>query len=132
MSLQDLPYMGGYPQRVVGASSTQPTLFGVLGMFKSDQKFQGLQQVAERPSHYKLPPLHSGKPEAHHANSDRDILGHAAKTHIPGVHYGMSPFAGAFMSGHGEVEVYGREHHAVHHAPHHASHHASHHKHHSK
>lgn len=107
MSLQDLPYMGGYPQRVIGKSSTQPTLFGVLGMFHSDHKFQGLQQVVERPSHYKLPPLHSGHSE-HGANSDRGILGAPAKTHIPGIHYGMVPFAGAFMSGHGEIEVYGR------------------------
>jgi len=128
MSLQDLPYMGGYPQKVVGKSSTQPILFGVLGMFKGDEKFQGLQQVVERKSHGKLPPLHAGKDS--HGNSDRDILGHAAKTHIPGVHYGMVPFAGAFMSSHGEVEVLGREHHSEHHEhKHHASHHASHHKH---
>ena len=114
MSLQDLPYMGGYPQKVVGKSSTQPILFGILGMFKGDEKFQGLQQVVERPSHGKLPPLHSGKAD-HHGNSDRDILGAPAKTHIPGIHYGMQPFAGAFMSGHGEVEVYGREHKHKHH-----------------
>jgi len=97
--------MGGYPQRVVGKSSTQPILFGVLGQFKGDQKFQALQQVVERPASYKLPPLHSGSGGA---NSSRDILGPPAKTHIPGIHYGMMPFAGAFMSGHGEIEIYGR------------------------
>ena len=113
--------MGGYPQHVVGKSSTQPTLFGVLGQFRGDQKFQGLQQVVERPSHYKLPPLHSGVGSAkeHGANSDRDILGHPAKTHIPGIHYGMMPFAGAFMSSHGDIEIYGREHHGKHHEKHH-------------
>jgi hypothetical protein len=99
--------MGGYPQRVVGKSSTQPILFGVLGQFKGDHKFQALQQVVERPASYKLPPLHSGNSEKG-ANSSRDILGPPAKTHIPGIHYGMMPFAGAFMSGHGEIEIYGR------------------------
>jgi len=120
--MQDLPYMGGYPQRVVGESSTQPTLFGIIGMFKGDQKYQGLQQVVERPSEGKLPPLYSG----HDHETDRGISGHSAKTHIPGIHYGMVPFAGAFMSAHGEIEIYGREHH------HSKEHHKEHHSHHSK
>ena len=108
MSLQDLPYMGGYPQRVVGPSSAQPILFGVLGHFKGDQKYQALQQVVERPSKFKLPPLQAGR-AGPSENSSRDILGPPAKTHIPGIHYGMVPFAGAFMAGHGEIEIYGRE-----------------------
>ena len=100
----NLPYMGGYPQRVVGPSSTQPTLFGVLGMFKGDEKFQALQQVVERPPNAKLPPVYSGRDE--HCNTDRCLLGPPAKTHIPGLHHGMVPFAGRFMSEHGNVEVY--------------------------
>lgn len=99
----NLPYMGGYPQKVIGESSTQPTLFGVLGMFKGDQKFQGLQQVVERPSSYKIPELVKN-PSAMH--SDRCIVGPPAKTHIPGIHYGMQPFAGRFMTEHGHIEVY--------------------------
>jgi hypothetical protein len=102
--MQTLPYMGGYPQRVVGPSSTQPTLFGVLGMFRDDEKFQALQQVVERPSHFHLPKLYSG--HADHCNTDRGLLGSPAKTHIPGIHHGMVPFAGRFMSGHGNIEVY--------------------------
>jgi hypothetical protein len=39
------------------------------------------------------------------AISDRHILGSPAKTHIPGLHHGQVPFAGPFMSGHGEIEV---------------------------
>lgn len=110
--MQTLPYMGGYPQRVVGESSTQPTLFGVLGMFRDDEKFQALQQVVERPSHFHLPPLSSGR--ADHCNTDRGLLGVPAKTHIPGIHYGMQPFAGRFMSAHGNIEVY-HGHHKEHH-----------------
>jgi len=111
----NLPYMGGYPQRVIGESSTQPTTFGVIGMFKGDQRFQGLQQVVERPSHYKLPPLRPGQ-EGHH-NTDRNLLGAPAKTHYPGIHYGMVPFAGRFASEHGHVEVYHGHH------PHHDQYH---------
>jgi len=115
--MQTLPYMGGYPQRVVGESSTQPTLFGVLGMFKGDEKFQALQQVVERPPNAKLPELYSGKEQ--HFNTDRSLLGAPAKTHIPGIHYGMQPFAGRFMSGHGNIEVYsGHPHHDEYHDKH--------------
>lgn len=103
--MQNLPYMGGYPQRVVGKSSSQPTLFGVIGFFKGDQKTQTLQQVVERPSHYKLPKLiHGQSNQPEHHNTERHLLGKKAATHIPGAHYGMVPFAGRFMSGHGEIE----------------------------
>ena len=102
----NLPYMGGYPQRVVGESSTQPTLFGVLGMFKSDNKYQGLQQVVERPSSYKVPPVHNAT--GHGVNTIGGLLGPAAKTHVPGIHYGMVPFPGRFMTEHGHIEVYGK------------------------
>jgi len=103
----NLPYMGGYPQKVIGESSTQPILFGILGMFKGDQKTQTLQQVVERPSHYKLPPLIN---EKEHCNTARGLLG-PSKTHIPGIHHGMVPFAGRFMSEHGHIEVYGAKRH---------------------
>jgi len=105
----NLPYMGGYPQKVVGESSTQPVLFGVLGMFKGDQKFQALQQVVERPSSHKIPPVHAvSAATTHNVNTDRYLLGPAAKTHIPGIHYGMVPFPGRFMTQHGHIEVYGK------------------------
>jgi len=102
--MQTLPYMGGYPHNVIGKSSSQPTTFGVIGMFHGDNKYQALQEKVVRPSHYKLPPLYSGN--EHHMNSDRCILGHPSKTHIPNIHYGQVPFAGRFMTEHGHVEVY--------------------------
>jgi hypothetical protein len=105
--MQNLPYMGGYPQKVVGQSSTQPILFGVLGMFKGDEKFQALQQVVEHPPSAKLPQLVSTHG---HMNTERHIVGSPAKTHIPGIHYGMQPFAGNFMTQHGHIEVYGAHH----------------------
>lgn len=112
--MQTLPYMGGYPQKVIGKSSTQPILFGVLGMFKGDEKFQALQQIVEGPPNYHLPPLVSSHS---HINSDRHIMGAPAKTHIPGNHYGMQPFAGRFMTEQGHIEVYDGRHHHEH--PHH-------------
>jgi len=117
--------MGGYPQRVIGPSSTQPTLFGVLGMFKDDEKFQALQQVVERPPNAKIPPVYSGRDE--HCNTDRHLLGAPAKTHIPGLHHGMVPFAGRFMTEHGNVEVY-HGHHKEHHEEHQEEHHEKHHE----
>jgi hypothetical protein len=109
--MQYLPYMGGYPQKVVGESSTQPILFGVLGMFKGDQKFQGLQQVVEGKPIGHLPHLVSTHD---HMNSEKHIMGAPAKTHIPGNHYGMVPFAGRFMTEQGHIEVYDSRHHHVH------------------
>lgn len=95
--------MGGYPQRVVGPNSSQPTLFGVIGMFHESNKFQALQKVVELPSHYKLPKVIHGSSELH---TERRLLGPSAKTHIPGLHYGMTPFAGRFMSHSEHIEVY--------------------------
>jgi hypothetical protein len=109
MSLQALPYMKP-ASKVTGAGSTQPTLFGVMGMFAKDERFAGVQQqIIGKPSvpGAKLPPLHAGSAAA--GNTDRDLLGPPAKTRIPPMHYGMVPFAGHFMSAHGDIEVYGRE-----------------------
>jgi hypothetical protein len=96
--------------KVTGAGSTQPTLFGVMGMFAKDERFAGVQQQIIGKSSGKLPPLHAGSAAA--GNTDRDLLGPPAKTHVPPMHYGMVPFAGHFMSAHGDVKVYGREHHS--------------------
>ena len=112
--MQTLPYMGGYPQKVIGKSSTQPILFGVLGMFKGDEKFQALQQVVQGKPDFRMPPLVSSHD---HMNSERHVMGAPAKTHIPGNHYGMQPFAGRFMTEQGHIEVYDSRHHHEH--PHH-------------
>lgn len=106
MPLQDLPYMKP-ASKVTGPGSTQPTLFGVLGMFGRDERFAGVQQQIIGKSSGKLPPLHSGSASA--GNTDRSLLGPPSKTHIPPMHYGMIPFAGHFMSAHGDIEVYGRD-----------------------
>jgi hypothetical protein len=102
-----LPYMGGYPQKVVGPFSTQPTLFGVIGRFKESNKTQTLQTLVSKPGTGKIPGTMSEKSAT---QSMRGLLGPAAKTHIPGLHHGMVPFAGRFMSHVGE--------HGEHHAPH--------------
>jgi len=110
--MQNLPYMGNYPQKVVGKDSTQPILFGVIGAHKQSNKYQALQQVVEHTPHGELPPTVSSTHT--HMNTDKHLLGHPAKTHIPGIHYGMVPFAGRFMSQHGEIEVYDSRHHHEH------------------
>jgi hypothetical protein len=78
-----------------------------MGMFARDERFAGVQQQIIGKSSGKLPPLHAGSAAA--GNTDRDLLGPPAKTHVPAVHYGMVPFAGHFMSAHGDIEVYGRD-----------------------
>jgi hypothetical protein len=90
----------GPPQRVVGPSTTQPVLFGVIGSFRPDQKYQALQQVFERPSTGPMPKTISGV-----MGTCNNTFGKAPKTYIPGIHHGMVPFSGAFMSGHGDIEV---------------------------
>lgn len=107
MSLQALPYMKP-ASKVTGAGSTQPTLFGVMGMFAKDERFSGVQQqIIGKPTVSMLPPLHAGSAAA--GNTDRDLLGPPAKTNVPAAHYGMVPFAGHFMSAHGDIKVYGRD-----------------------
>jgi len=90
----------GPPQRVIGPSTTQPALYGVIGSFRPDQKYQALQQVFERPATGAVPKTMSGMFE-----TCNNTFGKAPKTHIPGIHHGMVPFAGAFMSGHGNIQV---------------------------
>jgi len=116
-----LPYMGGPPQKVAGPFSTQPTLFGVLGMFKETNKTQTLQNLVSRPGKGKVPGTMSEKSAT---QSMRGILGPAAKTHIPGLHHGMVPFAGRFMSHVGHES----EHHAPASEHHHTEKHMEHHE----
>lgn len=90
----------GPPQKVVGPSSTQPILFGVIGSHRPDQKFQALQTIFQRPADGAIPKTISGV-----MDTSRNTFGKAPKTTIPGIHHGMVPFAGAFMSGHGDIET---------------------------
>lgn len=92
----------GPPSKVIGPSTTQPSLFGVIGAFRPDQKYQALQTVFQRPADGPLPKTMAGNASI---ESMRSILGAPAKTKIPGIHHGMMPFAGAFMSGHGDIDV---------------------------
>jgi len=102
--MQNLPYMGGYPQKVIGKDSTQPILFGALGMFHESQRYQALQQVVQGKPDGKIPRVIEST-HVHH-NTERNSITPPAKTHIPNIHYGMVPFAGRFMTEHGHIEVY--------------------------
>jgi hypothetical protein len=39
----------------------------------------------------------------HPGNTERHILGKAAKTHVPGTHYGQVPYAGKYRSENGKM-----------------------------
>lgn len=93
-------YAMGPPQNVVGSSTDQPSLFGVIGSFRGDNKFQALQQKFVRNPTQPIPKTISGV-----MTTDRNTFGKAPKTYIPGLHHGQVPFAGPFMSAHGDMEV---------------------------
>jgi len=82
-----------------GRGAPHSTVFGVLGqtVYDSHSRSVGglVLDTKERA------PLGKGTTEAvshiHH-NTERGLLGPAAKTHIPGSHYGMKPYPGFFRS----------------------------------
>jgi hypothetical protein len=39
----------------------------------------------------------------HPGNTEKHILGKAAKTHVPGTHYGQVPYAGKYLSENGKM-----------------------------
>ena len=82
-----------------GSGAPRSTVFGVLGrtMYDSHSRSVGglVLDTKERA------PLGKGTTVAAsqiHENTERGLLGPAAKTHIPGSHYGMKPYAGFFRS----------------------------------
>lgn len=118
-----LPYMGGYPNKVYGKYSTQPTTFGVIGMFKESNKSQSLQNLVIDKVHTKTSGLENDANDVKHGrNTERKLLGAVSKTHIPALHYGMVPFAGRFMSNVGDYQVYGKHSDDAEHHEHHEHH----------
>ena len=82
-----------------GSGAPRSTVFGVLGQTVYDSHSRsvgGLVLDTKDRAH-----LGKGTTEAvshiHH-NTERGLLGPAAKTHIPGSHYGMKPYPGYFRS----------------------------------
>jgi hypothetical protein len=89
------------PRATSGKGSTQPTLFGVIGRTHMDPYQQSLQNVVMNsvtPGRKHTPVLSDVALMSHHGNTDRHIISHKPATHIPGIHHGMVPYAGYYMS----------------------------------
>ena len=85
------------PREMRGEGAPRQMVFGVLGHTKESSKMKSLGGlVHERPS----AKVRKGTVEHHsqHVRTERHITGPAAKTHIPGAHFGMVPYAGQFMA----------------------------------
>ena len=78
-----------------GKGAPRSTVFGVLGQTKFDPFQRSLGGLVKHTADGKIQrgTLHKG-----FMMTERDIMGNVGKTHIPGVHQGQVPYAGAFMS----------------------------------
>lgn len=83
---------------MAGKGAVRDTVFGVLGATKYDAHAKTLGGlVKDTKPGMKAPVVSEKMAEKMTHNTDRHILGPAAKTHIAGAHFGQVPFAGAFM-----------------------------------
>ena len=86
------------PRMMAGKGAPRSTVFGVLGITKEDSEMRSLGGlVKSAKASAPAPPLKTPS-SLIPPNSERSILGKASKTHIPGEHFGMTPYPGAFMS----------------------------------
>jgi hypothetical protein len=95
----EIPYLAvvDNPRRMSGKGAPEPTIFGVLGrtMYESSNKtLGGLVKESTSVKAPKVAEPASKQPK----NTERHIIGKAAKTDIPGVHMGQVPYAGMYMS----------------------------------
>ena len=102
--MSEMPYLRviDEPFRMKGAGAPRDTVFGVLGKTKEDGKMRSLGGLVA----YSKPsaPIPKGNVEHHPREvTERHIIGPPSKTHIPGGHYAMVPYAGQFMSHMGKV-----------------------------
>jgi hypothetical protein len=94
----DLPRM-----MMSSKGSLEPTIYGQLGKGRQEDPYRktlGGLVVRTTPGHLDAPVVKASK---EHVNTDRHILGPAAKTKVPGSHHGMVPFAGQFRSHEGSI-----------------------------
>lgn len=80
-----------------GKGAPRDTMFGVIGATKFDAHAKSLGGLVHDTKAHGGAPVVSEKAAEKH-NTERHILGSAAKTHVPGVHYAQVPFCGHFMS----------------------------------
>ena len=89
------------PRQMKGKGAPRDTVFGVLGKTKEDPQMRSLGGLVK---HAASGPVKKGTLEkARSITTERDITGPAAKTHIPGAHFGQVPYAGVYMSAMGSA-----------------------------
>lgn len=97
--MNKLPYLQvvDMPRMMGGVGAPRPTVFGVLGITKDDHYTRSLGGLIETTTPGPKPKVTvaaSSEPK----NTERNIIGPAAKTHVNGHHFGQVPYAGAYMS----------------------------------
>lgn len=106
-----IPYLAVQDPKIQmkGAGAPRSTVFGVLGRLPKNEEHVGVKTLGglvkdSKVGHY-LPGTHMSAKEAERSvgQTSRHILGKAAKTHVPGVHYGQIPYAGYYMSAVGKA-----------------------------
>lgn len=85
------------PRRMAGAGAPRQTIFGVLGATMEDPLTKTLGGLVKESTKVSAPKVTMAASKES-KNTDRHILGPAAKTHLPGNHMGQVPYAGQFMS----------------------------------
>lgn len=98
--MEEQPYLHvvDEPRRMRGKGAPRSTVFGVLGRTKLDPFTKSLGGLVIDSTKGVRPEKVSMKASSVHKNTERKIVGHAAKTHIPGSHMGQVPYAGKYMS----------------------------------
>lgn len=97
----NVPYLSVVDEPRVMKGGPRSTVFGVLGHAKMDAPTRSLGGLEITESH----PRPSGKSEvrkekmlhSEHIQTERGTLCTASKTKISGHHFGMTPYAGAYM-----------------------------------
>lgn len=99
MPRNETPYLHvvDEPRVMKGKGAPRSTVFGVLGMTKEEPYTKTLGGLVVETTGSKR--VHKG--EVRKAGmmdrTERHIAGRPSKTDIPGVHYGMVPYAGYYM-----------------------------------
>ena len=102
--MEEQPYLHVVDERrkMGGKGAPTPTVFGVLGMTKEEPFTKSLGGLVIDSTKGVRPEKEAVKASKVKHNTEKKIVGTAAKTNIPGTHYGQVPYAGKFMSMMGE------------------------------
>jgi hypothetical protein len=91
MQVVDMPRMMG------GVGAPRSTVFGAIGRTRMDPYAKSLGGLIEKTTLGNMPRVTMPASQAP-LNSDHHIIGPAAKTRVPGHHYGQVPYPGVFRS----------------------------------